>query len=366
MKKILMLISIVIIGVALVGCKNSEKVQEDKVENDDNQIRKVITSYLEDGKKLDLESMSKKEKIEKIDNNLLTDSKEDFVEDKELMISIGQEMSKTLKPYTKETKFDIKNVKVDGNNANVQTEVKYLDFSLPVENAFADMNNIVMNLMDKSGGDTSEADMFQALIEGSKENIEANIDAYGKEYNTVNIDFKMEKVNDKWLIAGYDDDALLNVLTLNAYSVVDKEFGGNSEGSDVKEVKMGEEFQLGKHNIIVNDVIKKNGSDGGTFLVFDVTWTNNTDETLSWEGQSKDGKSFNSKAFQNGIEIMGVAPLNEENNGNAMTDIRPNTTLENVKVVFEARDTSDIELELSYNDGFTDTDVVQIKTKFPN
>lgn len=357
MKKILMLISIVIIGVALVGCKSSEKVQEDKVENDDSQIRKVITSYLEDGKKLDLESMSKKEKT---DNNPLTDSKEEFVEDKELMISIGQEISKTLRPYTKETKFDIKNVKVDGNNANVQTEVKYLDFSLPVENAFANMDNVMMSLMYKSGGDTSEDDMLKALIENSKENIEANIDAYGKEYNTVNIDFKMEKVNDKWLIADYDDDALLNILTLNTYSVVDKEFGGNREPSSneakMKEVTLGKTFKLGPNDIVINSIKYDTESAEENMVIVDLTWTNKSDKTISWSSNS----DINIQVFQDGIELQRFV-----SGGNSNKDIRPNITLENIEEQFVITSQSDIELEMSYSDSYEMQEKVFIILKVP-
>lgn len=145
----------------------------------------------------------------------------------------------------------------------------------------------------------------------------------------------------------------------------DKEETGETKVQDkVQDVEIGEMFTLGDSELIINYVEKEEGigEDNETWIIIDLTWTNTSDETKSFSGAIGDEKVY-TQAFQDGIELQGI--VSDPTEENLMTDIRPDATLENVKQTFIANSDSEIELELSYGDGFDTIDEAFIILDFP-
>lgn len=145
----------------------------------------------------------------------------------------------------------------------------------------------------------------------------------------------------------------------------DKEETGETKVQDkVQDVEIGEMFTLGDSELIINSVEKEAGigDDNETWIIIDLTWTNTSDETKSFSGAIGDEEVY-TQAFQNGIELQGI--VSDPTEENLMTDIRPDATLENVKQIFIANSDNEIELELSYGDGFDTIDEAFIILDFP-
>lgn len=141
------------------------------------------------------------------------------------------------------------------------------------------------------------------------------------------------------------------------YIKVDNYYEESVEKEDlIKEVKIGDTFELSDFEITVNSIKKGKDYEGNDAIIINYNWTNNSEETTNWMF------SITTQVFQNGEELDSAIISGSDNKG--MKDIRPGTTLEGIEDAFKVNDESEIELEITEAFSFNN-DKVLIILDFP-
>lgn len=204
------------------------------------------------------------------------------------------EYLKHLLEYFKEKsskiEYQVKDSKVDGNNATVDVHVKYVDGGGLISNVFSKFleEAITMAFTDADMSEERSEEVFFSIL---------NSEIDKSEDRFVDKDLKIDliKKDNKWYLTELSDE-ILDVMLTNFNSVFkafdEEDENGSLEDEETVEITMDDEFQLETINLKVNKIDKTKelvqtidnsktpAKKGSSFIILDVDVKNITKEPL--------------------------------------------------------------------------------------
>lgn len=285
MKKIFNFILITLMIFILTACSNSAKPET------------AVSEFVESAKLFDLNGMAA---VVNPSNTIDKDKINDLEGTDEN--SIEKYFLDYLKSNAKKINYDIKEVKIDGDNAVVTVNFKYINggplLKATIGDVFTQAMSIAFSGVEMTDEETSQ--MFIASLKKQNENIPES-------FSEKTIDIDCIKVDNKWYIDEPNEE-LLNVIMSNFITVVDELNEGFSQNSDVEEEEsdvaieeeeyvhiiknIGEEIAFATIKLKVNSVEEKNSisssyssadaTEGAKFAVIELEVTNTTNNTFTF------------------------------------------------------------------------------------
>ena len=328
MKKTISILLILVMFLSLTACSNQQKPET------------TVSEFIEAAKMFNFEKMASiinpssspsKEKISELEKGSEENSYEKYFMD-------------YLKSNAKKITYEIKDSTIDGDNATVTVDFKYVDGGPLLKSTIGDVFSQVIS-MAFAGVEMNDEEMSQLLVssmEKQKENISETFTE-----RTVNL--KCIKIENKWYLDDISDD-FLDVIISNFGTVaeeLDESFNDSSNGfvednltvlgqaeeenMIIIEKNIGDEVVFATLNLKVNSVEEKQSinssyssaeaKEGAKFVVIDLELTNTTTKGFTFptnmlliddKGREFDSYSDSIGNIDNYIDYRDLAPSIKE------------------------------------------------------
>lgn len=328
MKKIFNVILILAIVLSLSACSNQSKPET------------TVSEFIEAAKMFDFSQMSlkinpsstpSKEKISELEEGSEENSYEKYFMD-------------YLKSNAKKITYEIKKSAIDGDNATVTVDFKYVDGGPLLKATIGDVFSqaISMAFAGVEVNDDEMSQLFVSSMEKQKENI-------SESFTERTVEIKCIKVDNKWYLEDISDD-FIDVIISNFGTVakeLDESFNDSSNGFDednltaleqaeednmiIIEKNIGDEVVLATLNLKVNSAEEKQSinssyssaeaKEGAKFVVIDLELTNTTNKGFTFppdlllmddKGREFDSYSDSIGNIENYIDYRDLSPSIKE------------------------------------------------------